>query len=164
MTGIYEAVGTAGISVAKALAAEPDLDLLQAALVRERVIRDVMRDSGEERQHVADMLDAMRSMADEAVLDLMEGEPTTLHAGLQRYVEELRGRDELEPRDRVVDDLETLLAYSWPGKNLELEDDGPDYTVVKIGGNQVARVEHEGGTGVEDAVTAVHRELTSTDN
>lgn len=92
-----------------------DLDVLQAELVRERVIRDTMAKTGEERQHVADMLDAMKSMADEAVLDLMEGEPTTLQAALQRYVDELNGRDELQPRDRVVSDLETLLAYQWPG-------------------------------------------------
>jgi nitrate reductase beta subunit len=94
-----------------------DLAAVRAALIRETVIREVMRDSGEDRQTVTDMLDAMRSMGEEAVLDLMEGEPTTLHAAVQRYVDELRGRDELQPRDRVVDDLETLLAYPWPGES-----------------------------------------------
>jgi hypothetical protein len=98
------------------LAGTTELETVRAALVRETVIRQVMADSGEDRQHVADMLDAMRSMGQEAVLDLMEGEPTTLAAGLQRYVDELEGRDELQPRDRVVDDLSTLLAYPWPGE------------------------------------------------
>ena len=73
-----------------------------------------MADAGVDRQTVTDMLDAMASMGQEAVLDLMDGEPTTLAAGLQRYVDELEKRDELQPRDRVVDDLSTLLAYPWP--------------------------------------------------
>jgi hypothetical protein len=45
----------------------------------------------------------------------MEGEPTTLAAGLKRYVSELEGRDELQPRDRIVSELDSLLAYPWPG-------------------------------------------------
>jgi hypothetical protein len=99
-----------------AQASSDDLDRLQADFVREIVIRQMMADSGESREVVVEMIDAAASMADEAVLDLMDGEPTTLHAGLQRYVEELAGRDELQPRDRVVSDLETLLAYRWPGE------------------------------------------------
>jgi hypothetical protein len=116
MSDLTETLGRAGLTLGEALAGEVDLDVVRAALVKETVIRQVMADSGEDRRTVTDMLDAMRSMADEAVLDLMEGEPTTLHAGLQRYVEELEGRDELQPRDRVVDDLSTLLAYPWPGE------------------------------------------------
>lgn len=116
MSDLTETLGRAGLTLAEALAGETDLESVQAALVRERIIRQVAEESGEPRQVVADMVDAMRSMGDEAVLDLMEGEPTTLHAGLQRYVEELAGRDELQPRDRIVDDLGTLLAYRWPGE------------------------------------------------
>lgn len=111
-----EEVSIDGWGVITDLLANLDLDRLQEALSRETVIRAVMADSGEDRRTVADMVDAMRSMGEEAVLDLMEGQPTTLHAGLQRYVVELAGRDELQPRDRVLDDLGLLLAYPWPGE------------------------------------------------
>jgi hypothetical protein len=172
MADMTETLGRAGLTLGEALAGEEDLDRLQAALVRERVIREVMRESGEERQHVADMLDAMRSMADEAVLDLMEGAPTTLRAGLERYLEELRGRDELEPRDRVVNDLETLLAYPWPiatgGPGQELEIDRPDdeTVIVKVGGTLVAGANHDdhGWAGMDLMVTTatnVHKAVTS---
>lgn len=114
MPDLTETLGRAGVNLDEALAGEDDLERVQRALVRERVIRSVMAESGEPREVVAETLDAMKSMADEAVLDLMEGEPTTLQAALQRYVDELNGRDELQPRDRVVSDLETLLAYQWP--------------------------------------------------
>lgn len=54
-------------------------------------------------------------MGREAVIDLMDGKPTTLHAGLQRYLVEVAGRDELQPRARIIAELGMLLAYPWPG-------------------------------------------------
>lgn len=98
------------------LAAVPDLELVQAALVREKVIRNAMAQTGEGRSTVVDMIDALASMDQEAVLSLMDGEPTTLARGLARYALELEGRDELQPRDRIVDELGSLLAYPWPGE------------------------------------------------
>lgn len=98
------------------LAGEKDLDKVIRAVARERAIRDTMAETGETHEIVASVLDAAISMDQEAVLDLMDGEPTTLARGLARYVQELEGRDELQPRDRIVDDLGTLLAYPWPGE------------------------------------------------
>jgi hypothetical protein len=93
-----------------------DLDTVVRAVAREHAIRHGMAETGESREIVTDMLDAAISMDQEAVLDLMEGEPTTLAAGLRRYVEELEKRDELQPRDRLVGELDSLLAYPWPGE------------------------------------------------
>lgn len=92
-----------------------DLDAVGRALSRETVIRAVMADSGETREIVADMIDAMKSMGSEAVLDLTEGEPTTLSDALSRYVDVLADRDEIIPRDRVLSDLDAMLSYTWPG-------------------------------------------------
>jgi len=113
MADLTETLGRAGLTLAEALEGEADLDALIRAVSRETVIRHAMAETGEGRTVVAEMLDATTSMGDEAVLDLMDGEPTTFRAAVQRYVEELEGRDELQPRDRVVDDLTTLLNYPW---------------------------------------------------
>lgn len=95
---------------------DTELAEIHTALFRERIIREGMAQTGEDRQTVADYLDASMSMDQEAVLDLMDGEPTTLAAGLRRYVDELGIRDELQTRDRIVSDLMTLLIYPWPDK------------------------------------------------
>lgn len=145
-----------------------DLDQVTRALARETVIRQAMAETGESREIVVEMLDASISMDQEAVLDLMEGEPTTLRAGLQRYVEELEGRDELQPRDRVISELDTLLAYPWPGRGeLELvaghpEDD--EHLVITLGGEEVAAANHDehGWAGMEAVQTtaeAVHKAI-----
>jgi hypothetical protein len=97
------------------LAEVPDLDMAQRALIREQTIRQVMAETGESREIATETLDAMISMDREAVRDLMEGDVTTLRAGLERYVEELEKRDELQPRDRITDELSVLLAHPWPG-------------------------------------------------
>lgn len=152
-------------TLAEMLADVDDLNAVSRALVRERVIRDCMVESGESRAIVADMLDAAISMDQEGVLDLMEGEPTTLAAALSRYVEELEGRDELQPRDRIVSDLETLLAYPWPG-GPELEIRRRDETVeVMIGGEVVAEANHDehGYAGMdllESAARDIHKAVT----
>lgn len=56
----------------------------------------------------------------EAVIDLMDGKPTTLHAGIERYRIEVAGRDELQSRDRILAELGMLLAYPWPGEHPDL--------------------------------------------
>jgi hypothetical protein len=103
-------------ALADALAAMDSLDMVARISAREQMIREAMTETGEDRATVEDLLDALVSMGQEAVLDLVEGEPTTLDAALQRYVEELEGRDELQPRDRVVEELSLLLNYPWPGE------------------------------------------------
>jgi len=120
MPDLTETLGRAGVSLSEGLAGEDDLEAVQTALSRETVLRGVMAETGEDRQTVMDMIDAMQSMNEEAVLSLTEGEPTTLHDALSRYVDsvDLTG----PPVDPGVlsDDLNTLLAYPWPGE------DGPD--------------------------------------
>ena len=98
------------------LAETDDLDAVIRAVAREQAVRHGVAETGESREIVAEFLDAAVSMDQEAVLDLMEGEPTTLAAGLRRYVTDLEGRDELQPRDRIVNELDTLLTYPWPGE------------------------------------------------
>lgn len=107
------------------LAEADDLGAWQAALVRERVIRETMVASGEGRAIVVDMINALVSMGEEGVLELTEGEPTTLHAAVQHYVESLEAEvygvhEVADLRDRVVRDLGTLLAHSWPGAPIEI--------------------------------------------
>jgi hypothetical protein len=104
-----------GYDLAAWLAGEKDLEAVQTALSRENIIRSVMASSGEDRQTVADMVDAMRSMGQEAVLSLTEGEPTTLADGLQRYVDSMDLDGPAMDPDVLSTDLTTLLAYPWPG-------------------------------------------------
>lgn len=59
----------------------------------------------------------------EAVIDLMDGKPTTLRAGILRYLVEVAARDELQPRARILNELGMLLAYPWPGDHLDLRDE-----------------------------------------
>lgn len=132
--------------LAEILEEAPDLDLVQAALIRERVIRDVMRDSGEERRHVADMLDAMASVSQESVEELTDGEPTTLRDALQRYMEGLEGdSDEEVFLGRVAGELATILNYPFPGPSVELEVERPDdeTLTVKVGGELIAGANHD---------------------
>lgn len=146
MPDLTETLGRAGVNLGEALAGESDLEAVQAALVRERVIRDVMRDSGEERQHVADMLDAMASVSQEGVEELTDGQPTTLRDALQRYVEGLEGdSDEEVFLVRVAEELATILNYPFPGPSVELEIERPDdeTLTVKVGGELIAGANHD---------------------
>jgi hypothetical protein len=97
---------------------EADLEAVKRALAREQVIRDAMAETGESREIVAEMVDAHTSMDQEAVLDLTEGEPTTLRDGLEQFVAELERRMEGDPGStfgEVLDGLNALLSYPWPG-------------------------------------------------
>jgi hypothetical protein len=102
------------------LAGTENLDAVVRAVARERAIRATMAETGESREIVAEMADAMISMDHEAVLDLMDGEPTTLKAGLARYVQGLETLPESYDLtvQEVVDNLGTLSAYPWPGESV----------------------------------------------
>jgi hypothetical protein len=106
------------VDVADLLASMEDLEEVQTALSREKVIRNVMASSGEDRQTIIDFMDAHASMDQEAVLDLTDGEPTTLADALGRYVDSLdrmTGAGEDIPAD-VIAELQSLLAYPWLGQ------------------------------------------------
>jgi hypothetical protein len=107
-----------------AILEEADLERVIEATARETVIRSVMAESGEPREIVAEMVDANASMGQEVVLDFMEGEPTTLRAALERYVDAIQPDDTGET---VVDALNAFLAYPFP------EGDGahPDVAIVR---------------------------------
>lgn len=110
--------GGIAVELADVLASIDDLELVQVLdqMIREAVIREAMAETGEDRKTVTDMIDAMDSMDREAVLDLTGGEPTTLADALSRYVEQLSScAPKQAPRDTIVDDLNALLAYPWPG-------------------------------------------------
>lgn len=154
---------------AATVARTEDLDKLQEALVRERVIRQVMAESGEERRHVADMLDAMASVSQEGVEELTDGEPTTLRDALQRYVEERRqGTEENESLSgaQVAEELAAILNYPFPGPSVELEivHRDEDHLEVRVGGMFLfsAVQDDHGRAGLkalENASRAVHREV-----
>jgi hypothetical protein len=74
-------------TLAEFLATMPDLDQAARAVEREREIRIGMARTGEGREVVAGFLDAQAAMDDEAVLDLTDGQPTTLVDALTRLLE-----------------------------------------------------------------------------
>lgn len=100
--------------LADLLAGADDLGAWRDALAREQAIREVMAESGESREVVEEAIGAMEAMASEEVLDLTEGNPTTLRDGLERYLRALEQRDEVLARDWVLSDLAALLSYPWP--------------------------------------------------
>lgn len=112
--------------LAELLAGADDLGAWRDALAREQAIREVMAESGESREIVEEAIGAMEAMASEEVLDLTEGNPTTLRDGLERYLRVLEQRDEVLARDWVLSDLAALLSYPWPagatGLAIDLED------------------------------------------
>jgi hypothetical protein len=106
-------------SLADALASVEDLDKVKAALIREQVIRQCVAETGETREIVVEMIDAMDSMGQEAVTALTDGDPTTLREALLRYVEQLpEAVKEMtgEVTDRIVGDLGNILAYPFPAE------------------------------------------------
>jgi hypothetical protein len=165
------------VDLDKMLAGAEDLDAVVRAVVREKTIRLGMARTGEGREVVAESVDALESMDREAVLDLTEGEPTTLRAALDRYLETLEARDELQPRDRILDELATILGYPWSHEEERLAAHGVNSSVrltlevrddrdlsVKLGGHELARVSwEEAGSGgilaAENVATAVHRSV-----
>lgn len=107
----------AGEDIVAALEHATDLDAIQKALTREHAIRAVMAETGESREVVVIVADMSQSMAEESVLSLTEGEPTTLRDGLRSYANGLEGAAQqgstLDP-EMVAADLFTLLDYPWP--------------------------------------------------
>jgi hypothetical protein len=154
-----------------------DLGQVSRAIVREEAIRDGMARTGQGREPIAEAIDAMDAMDQEAILDLTEGDPTTLVDALTRYVRILQDGDEIIPRDQVVGDLSAILEYSWSGEEKLVQLHNPHYglalhiahtpegdLVVKMGNNrrEVARVtwEDAGSGGVlaaEYLTQAVYR-------
>ena len=102
-----------GEEIVAALPLATDLEGVQKAVSREVAIRGVMAETGESREVVTKMSDALASMDQEAVLELTEGEPGSLASALRRYVNELwkTSGDEVSV---IAGDLTALLAYPWP--------------------------------------------------
>jgi hypothetical protein len=158
-------------ALADFLSAAPDLDRASRAVDREREIRIGMARTGEGREVVAEFLDAEAAMDQEAVLDLTEGQPTTLVDALSRYLVELEKRDKLQPRARVAGELAAILAYPWPEDERRVQLHNPHYglalhmdeeenrdLVIRMGSNrwEVARVNWEdAGSGGQLACRAV---------
>jgi hypothetical protein len=85
-------------------------------------------------------------------------------------VEELTGRDELQPRDRIVGELDSLLAYPWPvastgpAQALEIRQPDDENLEVWIGGREVASANHDehgwsGMAAVQSTAENVHKAL-----
>lgn len=127
---MIETLGRAGLTLGEALEREEDLETVKRAVIREQVIRDSMAATGEPREIVTEMLDAVRSMDGEAVEELTEGEPTTLRDGLERYVDQLGRLIEGDPgatSEDVLHALSTLLSFSWPAGDGEGPEDLAQY-------------------------------------
>lgn len=148
-----------------------DLDAVTRAVEREREIRIGMARTGQGREVVAEFLDAQAAMTEEGVLDLTDGQPTTLVDALTRYLEELEGRDELQPRARVAGELAAILAFPWPEDERRVQLHNPHYglalhvteeenrdLVIRMGNNraEVYRVNWEdAGSGGQRECQAV---------
>lgn len=161
----------------------PDLGEVERALVREHAIRAAMARTGEGRTVVAEGIDALQGMDREAILDLTEGNPTTLADALARYTRIVETWDEVIPRDRVVNDLDAILENPWPAEEermashgvnqaLDLhvqrtENDGAlERVEVSIGGRFIlaASSEHHTQAGLEAIASGaghVHRAVLS---
>lgn len=114
--------------LAEMLAGVDDLDVVIKAVARERVIRDTMARTGEGRETVVDMADALDSMSQEAVLGLTEGEPTTMRDALSRYVDDLESRhgDYVSPVT-VAEELTEILNYPWSAEEERIQLHNPHY-------------------------------------
>lgn len=115
-------------SLADALTSVDDLDAVVRAVIREQAIRSVMIETGETREIVIEMASSLESMAQEVVLDLTDGGPTTLRDGLERYVDQMsRTGEPSHVVGSILGDLTALLAYPWPeqatGMAIGREDD-----------------------------------------
>jgi hypothetical protein len=162
------------------LAGADDLVVVQRAVVREGAIRRVMAETGESREVVAESLDAMEAMDQEAVLELADGNPTTLADALTRYIRIVRTWEEPDgrvDRDVVLSDLSAILEYPWRdeesllalhepngGVQLHIEEGDNRDLEIRIGDNRslVATVnwEEAGSAGqhaAEQVARAVHR-------
>src|SRR6478735_2719340 len=152
-----------------------DLEPIKRAYLREETIRSIVAETGETREIVAEQVDAFASMDEEAVTDLMDGHPTTLRDAIMRYTDELAKRDELQPRDRVIDELDTLLAYPWSEEEATIQthagreslvltvenpDGNEDFIAVRVGGSTVYEGDYDGlGRGGMAAVRRVAEAL-----
>jgi hypothetical protein len=154
------------VEIAHVMSEIEDLEEVKRAVVRETVIRGMMTETGESREIVAEMFDANNSMNQESVLELTEGEPTTLADALTRYVDVLEASDP-DP-ERIAGELTALLTYPWPDgpapANAVLKVDGPDdeTLIISVGGVEVATANHDehGWSGMELAqrtAEGVHR-------
>lgn len=151
-----------------------DLDAVSRAVEREREIRIGMARTGQGREVVAESLDAQAAMDDEAVLDLTEGQPTTLVDALTRLLETWNQNG---VPDGAEYELAAVLTYPWPEDERRISLHSPHHglalhtehtperdLVVKMGSNrwEVARVSWEdagsGGILAAEAVAeAVYR-------
>jgi hypothetical protein len=157
-----------------------DLDEARAALVREHAIRHVMAESGESREVVIEMIDAMEATDQEAVLDLTDGEPTTLRDALERYLDRLERALEGDPGSTLGDvagELGALLAYPWPEEEATIGTHGEnasvrltvtypddDHLEIRIGDREVFSGSYDelgrsGMGAVETVAKEVHRAL-----
>lgn len=151
------------------LAQVDDLDTVVKAMAKEQVIRETMARTGEDRETVTDLADAMDSMGREAVLSLTDGDPTTLRDAVSRYVDELEKLGTTDALDAAAN-LTTILNYPWPGEeeliqaharpSLDLDIRSETYqTEIRIGDHLLMTVDREDNVlpVVAEVAQAVHR-------
>jgi hypothetical protein len=154
--------------LAQALTRTDDLDAVIRLVARERLIRDAMAQTGEGRNTVTDMFDAMQAAGEDEILDLTDGEPTTLRDALSRYMDDL-------DLDTVVADLSTILNYPWSAEEerIQLHDlhgglalhvehyPQNERIVISMGDNRWpvydGSTAREGGVVAGEVATAVYR-------
>jgi len=160
------------VSLADALSAEPDLEAVKVAMIREYAIRHAMAETGEDRETVSDMIGAMESMDQEAVLELTSGAPTTLADGLQAYIDRLDIEALAISPEVLASDLHALLMYPWPEEEATIATHGANASValrveqddqelaVSVGGQKVATFQDLGDGDarlIEGTAEEVHR-------
>ena len=92
----------------------PDLERVKTATIREQVIRQAMKETGEPREIVAEQFDASVSMNHEVVLDLTDGEPASLADSLSRYIDVAESYSGTVEWAQVANELHAILSYPYP--------------------------------------------------
>jgi hypothetical protein len=176
MKPINQILGSAGLApLDSILERVDDLEPVKTALIREYAIRTAMLSTGEDRRTIIDMMDAVDSMDQEAVLALTSGAPTTLADGLQAYLETLELGDADIRSSNVIDALHALLVYPWPEEEATIATHGANASVglrvehsdrpndetfsIYVGGQEAYRgsAAREGAVIAEEVADAVHR-------
>ena len=130
-TGRYPGTGVDVNKLREALASEPDAASITRETAREVAIRYMMEETGESRELVEGMVDALECMAEETVLEATQGEPTTLRDALNRYLDVQEtilaryaesgpdGRppqDGMDVREEVAQALHAFLVHPFPDR------------------------------------------------
>lgn len=114
----------------EAMIGEPNMATITRETAREIAIRHAMAETGETRDVVEEMVDALECMAEEIVLGTTQGEPATLRDALNRYLDtqetilaryaesgpDGHPQDGMDVREEVAEALNAFLIHPFPDR------------------------------------------------